>query len=191
MFREATRPRFAWLLVLLVASALPALAAPEEPGVTPTPNPVVADGLIVAGERVGGVRLAMPLGQITALLGRNYKVEEFAAEKIILYEWRALGFWVSLDAGTRAIRVISVFGPNFAFRTDRGITLLDPWEKAEAAHGKGYRRWEFREEKTVLIRYPTGLQFGVVNDPGQRLIHGRIFQIGVFPPGDLPPARQP
>ncbi|MDQ7849488.1 MAG: hypothetical protein QN152_00305 [Armatimonadota bacterium] len=191
MLREATCRRLAGTLILLAITTLPTLAAPEEPGAAPTPNPVVADGRIVAGERVGGVRLAMPLNQITALLGGNYKVEEFAAEKIVLYEWRSQGFWVSLDAGTRAIRVISVFGPNFAFRTDRGITLLDPWDKAEAAHGKSYRRWEFREEKTVLIRYPAGLQFGVVNDPGQRLIHGRIFQIGVFPPGDLPPARQP
>ena len=133
----------------------------------------------------------MTLDQIIRFLGRGYKAEEFKTENIILYEWRTHGFWVSLHNGTKAIRVISVFPPNGAFRTDKGIKLLDPWSKAEAAHGKDYKRWEFREEKTILIRYPVGLQFGVVNDPSQSLIHNRIFQIGVFRSGDLPPARHP
>lgn len=179
------------IAVLLVLSALPALAAPQEPSGESTPGPIVADGLIVTGQRIGGVRLAMPLDEIIRLLGRGYKAEEFKAEKIILYEWRSQGFWVSLDAGTKSIRVVSIFPPNGLFHTDKGIVLLNPWPKAEAAHGKDYRRWEFREEKTILIRYPAGLQFGVVNDPSQSLIHTRIFQIGVFNPGDLPPARQP
>jgi len=185
------RVRVLWIVVLLVLSTLPALAAPEEPSVEPTPNPVIADGLIVAGQRIGAVRLAMTLEQIIHLLGRGYKVEEFKTEKIILYEWRSQGFWVSLDVGTKAGRVISVFAPNGAYHTDKGVALLSLWPKAEAAHGKDYKRWEFREEKTILIRYPMGLQFGVVNDPSQGLIHSRIFQIGIFKPGDLPPARQP
>lgn len=186
------RVRVVVIVVLLVLSALPVLAAPNEPStVEPTAGPIVADGLIVPGQRIGGVRLAMPLADILRLLGRGYKVEEFKTEKIILYEWRSQGFWVSLDAATKTIRVISIFPPNGFFHTDKGIVLLNPWPKAEAAHGKDYKRWEFREEKTILIRYPAGLQFGVVNDPSQSLINARIFQIGIFKPGDLPPARQP
>ncbi len=179
------------IVVLVVLSTLPALAAPAEPSGEPPPNPVIADGLIVAGQRIGAVRLAMTLDEIIHLLGRGHKVEEFKTEKIILYEWRSQGFWVSLDSGSQAIRVISIFAPNGAFHTDKGVALLDRWAKVEAAHGKDYKRWEFREEKTILIRYPGGLQFGVVNDPGQGLIHSRIFQIGIFKSGDLPPARQP
>jgi len=186
------RLRAILLGLLVTLSAVPVGAAPDETAPRPTPHPAIGDGLVLPGQRVGEIRLTMTLGQIMSLLGRGFTQEEFAAEKIILYEWRGQSFWVSLDAATKMIRVISVFAPNANYRTDKGVALLDHWPKAEAVYGQGYRRWEFPEEKVILIRYPAiGLQFGLVNDPAQRLLIGRIFQIGVFKPGDLPPVRQP
>lgn len=184
--------RVVTLGLLLILSALPAWAGPAEPAPEPTPTQVVGDGVIVPGQRVGSIRLTMTVAQIIDLIGPGFTREEFKPEKIILYEWRQEGIWVSLDADTRAVRVISAFGVNTAYRTDRGITLLQPFTRAEATYGKEYRRWEFPADKVLLARYTAiGLQFGVVNDPGTQMVHGRIFQIGIFRPGDLPPVRQP
>jgi len=179
------------LLALVgVLSALPVWAAPEG---EPAPGTqVIGDGVIVPGQRVGPLRLTMSLPQLIDTIGVVYKREEFKAEKIILYEWRTQGIWVSQDLETKSVRVVSAFGANSKYRTDRGVRLLEPFTKAEGIYGKTYKRWEFSEEKVILIRYPAlGLQFGLVNDPAQALLIGRIFQIGIFKPGDLPPARQP
>jgi hypothetical protein len=176
-------------LVLLLAT-LPVRAAPEGP---PAPgSTVLGDGVVVPGQRVGPLRLTMPLPQIIETVGPGYKREEFKEEKIILYEWRAQGIWVSQDTRTMALRVISAFGADSRYHTDRGVRLLELFSRAEKVYGKDYKRWEFKEEKVILIRYAAlGLQFGLVNDPAQALLIGRIFQIGIFKPGDLPPARQP
>lgn len=182
--------RLAGWILLVTLCALPVAAAPEEqpsPGTT-----VIGDGIIVPGLRVGPLRLTMSVQQIIDAVGTRHKRDEFKDEKIILYEWRAEGIWVSLDLDSKALRVISAFGPNWKYRTDKGVSLMETFAKAESVYGQGYKRWEFGEEKIILVRYPDlGLQFGIVNDPGQRLLHGRIFQIGVFRPGDLPPVRQP
>ena len=182
--------RILLLALIGVLSALPVWAAPEG---EPAPGTqVIGDGVIVAGQRVGPLRLTMSLQQLIDTIGVVYKREEFKAEKIILYEWRAEGIWVSQDLETKALRVISAFGANSKYRTDKGVRLLDPFTKVEGIYGKNYKRWEYQEEKVILIRYPAlGLQFGLVNDPAQALLIGRIFQIGIFKAGDLPPARQP
>ena len=178
------------MTVILLLATLPVWAAPEgepSPGVA-----VIGDGVIVPGLRVGPLLLTMPIAMITETIGTVYKREEFKAERIILYEWRAEGIWVSLDAQTRGTRVISAFGVNSKYRTDKGVRLLEPLSKVEEVYGKGYKRWDYPKDKIILIRYPAlGLQFGVVNDPGQPLLTGRIFQIGIFKPGDLPLIRQP
>ncbi len=177
---------------LVTLSALPVWAGP---GDAPQPSPgvqVLGDGVIVPGQRVGPLRLSMTIDQIVEAIGTVHKREEFKEEKLILYEWRAEGIWVSLDSRTKGTRVISAFGANSKYQTDKGVRLLDPLTKAEEAYGKAYKRWEYPKEKVILIRYAAlGLQFGVVNDPGQSLLIGRIFQIGIFKPGDLPPVRQP
>jgi len=185
--------RAAMLVVLLVLSPLPVWAGPGEPMPEPSPGTdVVGDGVIVPGQRVGPVRMSMSMRQIIDVLGEETRREEFKAEKIILYEWRREGIWVSLDMTTKAIRVISAFGANGNYRTDKGVALLHSFTRAETVYGKEYKRWEFPKEKVILVRYTAmGLQFGLVNDPAQRLLIGRIFQIGIFKPGDLPPARQP
>lgn len=188
------RVRALLMIGLLVAGTLPAWARPlEEPPPSPSPRaPVLGDGMIVPGQRVGPLRLTMGLNRLIETVGTAYKREEFKEEKIILYEWRAEGIWLSLDSQTKTTRVISAFGANSLYHTDRGVRLLDPFSKAEAIYGKGYKRWEFPKEKVILIRYHSlGLQFGVVNDPALSILIGRIFQIGIFKPGDLPPARQP
>ncbi len=88
--------------------------------------------------------------------------------------------------------MISVFGTNSKYRTDKGLRLLDPLAKAEQIYGKKYTRWEYRREKIILVRYAErGLQLGIVDDPGKPLVHGRVFQIGIFKPGDLAPVRTP
>ncbi|MGH2628827.1 MAG: hypothetical protein ACRDHY_19485 [Anaerolineales bacterium] len=178
------------LIALLTLNAPLWATVPEEaPSVGST---VVGSGIIVPGKQVGPLRLSMPLPQILEAVGPGYKREEFKAEKIILYEWRAQAIWVSQDLVSKEIRVISAFGTNSKYRTDKGVALLDAFTKAEGIYGKGYRRWEYKKEKLTLIRYAAlGLQFGVVDDPGQPLLNGRIFQIGVFLPGNLPPVRQP
>ncbi len=180
-----------FLLVALLTLSAPLWAAtPEErPSVGST---VIGNGIIVPGKQVGPLRLSMPLPQILEAVGPGYKRDEFKAEKIILYEWRAQAIWVSLDLVSKQIRVISAFGTNSKYRTDKDVALMDPFTKAEGIYGKDYKRWEYKKEKIILIRYAAlGLQFGVVEDPGQALLHGRIFQIGIFAPGNLPPVRQP
>jgi len=184
--------RAAVIALLLLLAALPVRAGPGE-GPEPSPSVlVIGDGVIVPGQRVGPLRLSMTIEQIVDRIGSVHKREEFKEEKLILYEWRAEGIWVSLDSLTKATRVISAFGVNSKYRTDKGVRLLDPLSKAEEVYGKDYKRWEYPKEKVILIRYPAlGLQFGIVNDPRQALLLGRIFQIGIFTPGDLPPVRQP
>jgi len=188
---EVNVVRLALLALLTVVLVLPARAGPGD--IEPAPgNRVIGDGVIVPGQRIGSIRLTMTLPQMIEAVGPVYKREEFKAEKILLYEWRAEGIWISLDLESNRIRVVSAFGANSKYRTDKRVALLDHFSKAEKIYGQSYRRWEFREDKIVLIRYPVlGLQFGLVNDPAQRLLLGRIFQIGIFQPGDLPPARQP
>ncbi len=184
--------RAAVIALLLLLAALPVRAGPGE-GPEPSPSVlVIGDGLIVPGQRVGPLRLRMTIEQIVDRIGTVHKREEFKEEKLILYEWRAVGIWVSLDSRTKGTRVISAFGANSKYQTDKGVRLLDPFSKAEEVYGKDFKRWEYPKEKVILIRYPAlGLQFGIINDPRQALLVGRIFQIGIFKPGDLPPVRQP
>jgi hypothetical protein len=180
---------FVLIALLTLSAPLWAVVPEEAPSVG---SYVVGTGIIVPGQRVGPLRLDMPLPQILEAVGPGYKREEFKAEKIILYEWRAQGIWVSLDLQNKGIRVISAFGTNSKYRTDKGVSLMEAFTKAEGIYGKGYNRWEYKKEKITLIRYAAlGLQFGVVDNPGQPLLHGRIFQIGIFTPGNLPPVRQP
>lgn len=153
---------------------------------------VLGDGLIVPGQRIGSLRLTMTIDQILRAVGPPPKREEFGPEKVVLYEWRTEGVWVSQSAASKAIRLISVFGTSDQYRTDKGVSLLHPRSKMEDAHGKGYKEYDYPEDRITLIRYQgLGLQFGIVNQPSNFTVHNRIFQIGVFKPGDLPPLRRP
>ena len=171
-----------------------AVAAPGESGGIDEPKPgssPLGDGLIVAGQRVGPARLSMTVDQIIAAVGKNPKRDEFPQDGIILYEWRAEGLWVSVSTATKAIRVISAFGTSDKYRTEKGVNLLHPRSKMEQVYGKNYKEYNYPKDEITLIRYhDLGLQFGLVNKPGQGVIHNRIFQIGVFKPGDLPPVRR-
>jgi hypothetical protein len=183
----------------LPAAVLPAGAQPGDGGgqgggqQEPRPgSQVVGDGLVVPGRRIGTIRLTMSLEEVIAAVGRRPKRDEFAADGIILNEWRAEGLWISQSIGTNAIRVISVFGTTDRYRTDKNISLLQTRSRMEAAYGKGYREYAYAEDRISLIRYHgIGLQFGIVNQPSNVAIHNRIFQIGIFKPGDLPPVRRP
>lgn len=180
------------ITMLVLAASMQVNASPGDIGEEPRPSQVIGDGLIIPGKRIGLVSLSMKLDEILEKLGPGFKRDTFEPEGIILYEWRQLGFWVSLASSDRSIRVISVFGAATRYHTDKAVRLLQEFDRAEAAYGKSYSRWEYKKDKILLVRYPSlGLQFGIVDDPQQRILHRKIFQIGIFKPGDLPPVRQP
>lgn len=197
--RKAWRLGSIGLVVAAVLAGSPAripaaAAGPGEGGIEdPQPGSrVLGDGLIVPGQRIGPVRLGMTIEQIAAAVGSRPKRDEFPSDGIVLYEWRSEGLWVSQAITTKAIRVISTFGASDLYRTEKGVSLLHPRAKMEEAYGKGYREYSYPEDRITLIRYhDLGLQFGIVNQPSNPTIHNRIFQIGVFRPGDLPPLRRP
>jgi hypothetical protein len=170
-------------------------AAPGEGGQEgPKPGSrVLGDGLIIPGQRVGPIRLGMSIDQILASVGTPPKRDEFSQEGVILYEWRAEGLWVSQTMATKAIRVISVFGASGKYHTDKGVALLNTRARMESVYGKGFKEYDYPEDKITLIRYnDLGLQFGIVNQPSNAAIHNRIFQIGIYKPGtDLPLLKQP
>lgn len=170
------------------------IAGPGEGGGLDEPKPgsnPLGDGLIVPGQRVGPARLTMTVDQIVTAVGIRPKRDEFAQDGIVLYEWRGEGLWVSVSTSTKAIRVISAFGTSDKYRTDKGVSLLHPRSKVEEVYGKGYKEYTYPQDEIALVRYhDLGLQFGLVHQPG-RPIHNRIFQIGVFKPGDLSPVRRP
>jgi hypothetical protein len=182
-----------WLTVLLAASV--AAAQPEGPGGGDAPRPggrVLGDGLIVPGQRIGPVRLTMTVEQIVAAVGRPPKRDEFPSDGVVLYEWREEGLWVSQTAATGRIRVVSVFGTSDRYRTDRGVVLLAPRARIEAAYGTRHQVYDYPADRITLIRYhDLGLQFGIVNQPSNPTLHRRAFQIGIFRPGELPPLRRP
>lgn len=205
--RDIRRRAAASVTVCVAVAALLAIAAgwrpaalaapgegvqePNQSGPPPGARPL-GDGLIVPGQRIGPVRLNMTPEQIIEAVGAPPKREEFAEDGIVLYEWRAQGLWVSQSIATRAVRVISVFGTSDRYKTDKGVGLLYTRGQMETAYGKTYKEYAYPQDRITLIRYPDlGLQFGLVNQPGNRAIHNRIFQIGVFKPGDLPPLRRP
>lgn len=185
----------ALVLLLPLALSVVAGAQPERPVQEPKEElgtKVLGDGVIVPGQRIGPLRLGMSIDQILTLAPQGYKREVFSKQHVILYEWRAEGLWVSLDAETKAIRLISVFGSS-KYYTDKGVQLLHPESKMIEVYGKEFRRYNYPEDRVTLIRYVSlGLQFGVVNQPGNPVLNGRIFQIGVFVPGKEPPlTKQP
>jgi len=129
----------------------------------------------------------MTLAQLIRAMPSGYKRDVFEKENIILFEWRKEGVWVSIDGQSRAVRLISVFGAG-AYKTDKGLALLNTESKMESVYGRDYKRYEYPEDRITLVRYvPLGLHFGIANYPSQRAIHGRIFTIGIFTPGKEPP----
>ena len=186
-----------FFLTICLAAALagaPAVTASPGEGNLEEHRPgsqVLGDGLIVPGQRIGPARLTMTVDQIIAAIGTRPKRDEFAVDGIVLYEWRSEGLWVSQSIATKTIRVISAFGTSDKYRTEKGVALIHPRSKMEEAYGKGYKEYAYPVDRITLIRYhDLGLQFGVVNQPSNFSIHNRIFQIGVFKPGDLPPLRR-
>ncbi len=174
------------LLALLLVLPLPAGAEPDRDQ-PPVGSVVLGDGLVIPGQRVGPIKLGMSTAQILQAMPSGYKREEFPEQKIVLYEWRPEGFWVSTEADGKTIRIISVFGTG-TYQTDKGVQLLHPESKMRSVYGNGFRRYEYPQDGVTLIRYVSlGLQFGLVHQPSNPVLHGRIFQIGVFMPGKEPP----
>lgn len=182
------------LLVSLATGVSPLTAAPGEggPGEPLPGSQPVGDGLIVPGQRVGSARLSMTVDQIIEAVGPRFKRDEFPKEGIILYEWRTEGLWVSQVRATKTIRLISAFGTTDKYHTEKRVALMHPRSRLEQAYGQRYKEYAYPEDRITLVRYhDLGLQFGIVNQPSNPVTHGRIFQIGVFKPGDLPPIKTP
>jgi hypothetical protein len=179
------------VLTVVLAMAAPQGAASDDRPVAPDPTKVLGDGVIVPGQRVGLLRLGMSVDQILHAMPPTYTREVFAAEGIVLYEWRAQGIWVSLDARTQAVRLISAFG--FApYKTDAGVYLMHPEARMRAAYGPDARRYDYPDEHLAVIRYVAlGLQFAVVQQPDNPALHSRIFTIGIFSPGHEPALVRP
>jgi hypothetical protein len=179
------------LVALVLVLTLPASAQRDQQDRPGGSGTILGDGLIVPGQRVGPVALGMSIAQILQIMPSGYKRDIFPEEKIVLYQWWSQGFWVSTDAQKNTIRIISVFGTG-DYHTDKGIYLLNPESKVLSVYGSGYKKYEYPKEGAApgvtVIRYvPLGLQFGIVNEPSNGLIHGRVFQIGVFEPRKEPP----
>lgn len=179
------------VLVLLLTLAAAAGAQTERPD-QPQPQEdlgtsVVGDGVIIPGQRIGPLRLGMSIDQILKEMPSGYKREVFDKQNIILYEWRTQGIWVSLDEASKAVRLISAFGSG-NYHTDKGVSLLHPESKMVGVYGKEFKRYQYPDDRIALVRYVSlGLQFGLVNQPSNVVLHGRIFTIGVYAPGKEPP----
>ncbi len=178
---------FAFAVVLPTLHAQAQMDQDKDQGREYVRTESLGDGLIIPGERVGPVKLGMPIAAILQAMPPGYKREVFPEQKVILYEWWAQGFWVSLEADGKTIRIISVFGAG-TYHTDKGVQLLHPASKMVEVYGKEFRRYEYPEDQVTLIRYVSlGLQFGLVNQPSNGVLHDRIFQIGIFSAGKEPP----
>jgi hypothetical protein len=186
--------RLLFIVALIAAFVMAAtaigIAQPEKPGdefkdeLKPSE---IGDAMVVPGERIGPLRLGMTIAQMIRVMPSGYKRDVFEKEHVILYEWRKEGVWVSIDEQSRAVRLISVFGAG-AYKTDKGVALLNTESKMESVYGREYKRYEYPEDRITLVRYvPLGLHFGIANYPSQRAIHGRIFTIGIFAPDKEPP----
>ena len=77
----------------------------------------------------------------------------------------------------------------------KGAAVLLGFQDIHGLHevyGRETKRYDYPDERVTLVRYvPLGLQFGVVNQPGNTLLHDRIFTIGIFLPGREPPPAKP
>ncbi len=169
------------VLALLVASAAWAAEGPNGP---PTREPEVP---IVPGRRIGPLTVEMTPTQMRALLGPPERIDRYPERNILSYDWKSQGYLVSFFLDTQRTRIVAVYGALQRFRTDRGIRLLMPLDRALRAYGQGggYQRWDCTRDRITVVRYQDlGLQFAAVNEPGKPL-HGLIFSIGVFRPGLL------
>ena len=185
---KITRTTTVLVLILVFAAAAAAqVERPEQQQQDQFGTNVAGDGLIIPGQRIGPLKLGMSIDQILKAMPGGYKREVFDKQNIILYEWRNEGIWVSLDEDSKVVRLISAFGSG-NYRTDKGVQLLHPESRMLAAYGKDFKRYNYPEDRISLVRYVSlGLQFGLVNQPGNAVLHGRVFTIGVFTPGKEPP----
>jgi len=182
-----TAALLAGVALALAPSGLARTERPVEQPAEPFGARVVGDGLIVPGQRVGPLRLAMGIEQILRLMPAGFRREVFPRQHIILYEWQPQGIWVSLDERRGTVRLLSAFGSG-GYATDRGVALLATEAKMREVYGRETRRYDYPEDRITLVRYVSlGLQVGLVNQPSNTVLHGRIFTLGVFTPGREPP----
>jgi hypothetical protein len=179
---------------VLIALAFLGTLAPES---TPTAPPMVVhpgegigpfrlrlglEGLLQAIGTEGMERRVMDLAQATR--GCTVRQEGF----VLRFTWRAMGLWLTADAATRRVRVLSAFGVAQGYVTDRGVRLGMPLAAAERAYPEDRVRIRCAvpeaRGQAVIVRYPhLGIQFTAAEGG---MLQGRIFEIGVFLPGTFP-----
>lgn len=165
----------------LTPSALPMVVRPGE-GIGPFRLRLGLEGLLRAIGTEGMERRVVDLAQAT----RGCTVRQ---EGLVLrFTWRARGLWLTADASTRRVRVLSAFGGGQGYVTDRGVRLGMPLAVAERTYPED--RVQIRcavpeaGGQAVVVRYPQlGIQFTAAEGG---VLQGRIFEMGVFLPGTFP-----
>jgi hypothetical protein len=193
--RNSVILRGALAVVLAATMEYAARAAPEHP--QPTTQPPVLR--IVPGQGIGPHALRGGLDAILRAIGSDgmermvvdmaeatRECDRRATGRVIRFQWRHEGLWLTADERSRAVRVLSAYGTLQHFVTDRGVHLGAPSKVIPRLYGSGFQRITCRVPQAngtaVILRYPDlGIQFTAVYGP--TLASGRLFEIGVFVPG--------
>lgn len=173
---------FAFLGALEPTPTAPPMVVHPGEGIGPFHLRFGLEGLLQAIGREGMERRVVDLAQATR--GCTVRQEGF----VLRFTWRARGLWLTADAKTRRVRVLSAFGVAQGYVTDRGVRLGMPLVAAEQAYPEDRVRihCEVPEARgqVVIVRYPhLGIQFTAAEGG---VLQGRIFEIGVFLPGTFP-----
>lgn len=175
-----------WALVAAPAAAQPEPATPPpvwrvEPGlgIGPYRLELGLEGLLARIGRAGAERTVVDMEGAT----RGCTVR--ARGRVLRFTWRQEGLWLTADADTGAVRVLSAFGTSGPFVTDRGVRLGDPVDRVRARYGAPPQTVECplpRNVRARVLRYTTlGVQFTGFDGPVPYA--SRVLEMGVFRPG--------
>ncbi|MDR5683619.1 MAG: hypothetical protein QN163_06310 [Armatimonadota bacterium] len=186
------RSALAFVAAALLASG--AAAAPNDSQSTPLPTL-----RIVPGQGIGPYSLRAGLDGLVRTIGTEgmhrtivdmaeatRECDRRTTGRLIRLEWRQLGLWLTADEASRAVRVLSAYGTEQRFVTDRGVRLGSSADAVARLYGGDFDRISCRvpraDATAVIFRYTTlGIQFTAAY--GSALGGGRLFEIGVFAPG--------
>jgi hypothetical protein len=130
---------------------------PPLPQTAPTPQATVRDTLVVPGQRLGPVTLAMPLPQMDAILGGSPDITSDSTTGHI-YTWKLYGVIAAFDMKGAPIMVASW---NPAFNTSEGIRVGAAVDAVERAYGLNYQTSWSQDQQSFIVGYPSGLAFVV------------------------------
>ncbi|MCS7236135.1 MAG: hypothetical protein RMM30_09195 [Armatimonadota bacterium] len=172
-----------WALAAPPASAQPEPAFPlpvwrVEPGlgIGPYRLDLGLEGLLARIGRAGAERMVVDMAEATR------RCRPKARGRVLRFTWRQEGLWLTADADTGAVRVLSAFGTSGPFVTDRGVRLGDPADRVQARYGTPPQTVDCdlpRGVRARVLRYTTlGVQFTTFDGPVPHA--GRVLEMGVF-----------